>query len=254
MSPRGWGVSFTRVMPTAAVLLSFLSSPVAANPVSTPFDFAFEIAIFNFPINGFILLLVYFTLIKRGAHAMYFGPRNFAIIFLMCTAIISFTGGIVDSAAYMTLSIPVFIVATALIGMIAGIVAYRFLRLDFEASWVVGVVFFTVNLISWSLLASDAIIDIAYDYCAAIGMLFLAFLATLILLAMEHQGGTRARRYGAKPAPSHRPYLPEAASSYPVKVRHPDGTEETTGIVVESIVAAGCCLSLLVFAYSIWLF
>jgi hypothetical protein len=56
------------------------------------------------------------------------------------------------------------------------------------------------------------------------------------------------------PGPAHQPYLPEAVSAYPVKVGHPDGTEEATGIVAESIVAAGCCLSLLVFAYSIWMF
>ncbi len=238
----------------STVLLTSLAESVSANPISTPFDYAFEIAVVNFPINGFLLLGVYFALIKRGAHIMYFGPRNFVIVFLMCTGIISFTGGIVDSAAYTTRSVPVFLVATALIGVIAGLVAHRYLRLEFEASWVVGVVFFTVNLASWSILANDTVIIIAWDFCIAIWIVSFLFFVTLLIVAKGHQGGIKARRYSAMSAPQPRPTFPSEPSAYPVKVRSPDVTETSKGIVMESVVVAGCCLFMLMYAYTVWMF
>lgn len=254
MSPRGCGMSMSRVLLTLAILTSSLSRPVSANPISTPFDYAVEIAAFNFPVNGFLLLALYFALVKRGAPATYYGPKNFFIVFLACTAIISFTGGIVDSAAYMTLSLPVFIVATILIGMIAGTVAFRYLRLGFEASWVVGVVFFVVNIMIWTLLASDAVIIIAWDYCYAIWFLFCIYLFILAVLSKEHQGGIQARRFGALSDPSPKPRQPDEVSAYPVKEQWSNGVGSSKAIVAEAVMVAGCCLFLLVFAYSVWMF
>jgi hypothetical protein len=244
----------SRVLLTVVFCATSLSRSVSANPISTPFDYALEIAVFNFPLNGFLLLALYFVLVKRGAPATHFGPKYFFILFLACTAIISATGGIVDSAAYMTFSLPVFIVATALIGMIAGIVAYRYLRLGFEASWVVGVVFFVVNLMSWTLLASDAIIIITYEYCYALWIVLILYLFILAVLAKEHQGGVRAVRFGTPTDPRQRPIPGYQAETYPVMDQWPSIADSTKTIVVEAVVLAGCSLLMLIFLYSVWFY
>ncbi len=246
-------MSVSRVIFSSVLIASMLSSSAEANPISTPFDYAFEIAIFNFPINGFLLLAVYFALVKRGANAMYFGTRSFVIVILCSTTIISLTGGLVDSVAYMTLSFPVHLVATCLIGVIAGVVVHRYLRLDFEASWVVAIVFFFVNLISWTLLASDAIVMIAWEYCAALWILSLAFMATLLIVAKEHQGGIAAKRYSALSDPPPTSRLPGTASSYPVKVTPWTPTSAVASNIVREIVLVSVfCFVMFYLAYFLW--
>lgn len=180
---------------TVLVATVLLATPVRANPVATPWDYSFEIAFVNFPINGFLLLAVYFALRKRGAEAFPFGAWRFILIVLASTTIISCTGGMVDSAAFMTESLPVFLVATALIGVIVTTVALRYLRLDFEASLSMGLVFFVVNLMSWTVLMSDVYFDIAIDFCAAIWVIYALFLVTLVIVALKHYGGSVIMSY-----------------------------------------------------------
>jgi hypothetical protein len=115
-------------------------------------------------------------------------------------------------------------------------------------------VFFIINLMSWTLLASDAIIDFTWDFCYVIWIVFALYLGSLAVMAKELQGGTVVRRYGPSTAPLPGQGRPEGASDYPVTMGSSSHDEKVTGIVVEALVVAGCCLTLLVFAYSAWMF
>jgi hypothetical protein len=231
------------VASSAMAIVSMASRVVSANPVASPFDYGIEIAAFNFPINGFLLLGIYAILITRRTKAHVFGPFKFFFLFLACTGIISFTGGIVDATAYYTESLPVFLVATALIGMIACLVAYRYLKMDFVASWVVGGFFLIVNLISWTLLASDIMIDVAWDHCYVIWVFTFVFVFVLLVFSMKHQGGSFAEPYGFEVEPWP-PIIPETPSEYPVKVPSRIPPIASDGLLVESLVVAGGCLCL----------
>ncbi len=138
--------------------IHFLSSTVSANPIASPFDDAIIIAFINYPINGLILLALYLVLTPNGPNFTQMGSTQHTILFLIVVGIMSFTGAIVDSAAYYTGSIPVFLIACTIIGIIAVIVSVRFLRMDPGNSVKTGFVFFIINLLVWSALAEDLMI------------------------------------------------------------------------------------------------
>lgn len=177
----------------SVALLTSLTGTVLANPVASPFDYALDIAVFNYPINGFILLALYIALTRRGASVGHLAPNHLFLLLLTSTAIISLTGGMVDSAAYTSDSVAVYLVATVLIGMITALVVLRYLRLDLQASSVVGLVFFVVNIVSWTILARGYIIDVVTMNCSVMWTAFMLFVIALFLITRFPQGASRAK-------------------------------------------------------------
>jgi hypothetical protein len=223
-----------------------MATPVRANPYATPWDYSFEIAFFNFPINGFLLLALYFALLKRGANAFRFGAWRFILVVLASSTIISCTGGMVDSAAFMTESIPVFLVATALIGAIVTTVALRYLRLDFEASWSMGLVFFVVNLFSWTMLMGDAYYDVAIDLCAVVWVLHSLFLVTLVILALKHSSGSVIKLYEKPREMRDGMPAPGEIAAYQLSVPPTEPQGRVDALVFEAwLVAIACALVML---------
>lgn len=248
MAPRGLGGSlrFSTYLGLVATVLT--ATPVRANPYATPWDYSPEIAIVNFPINGFLLLVMYFALLKRGAVAYRFGAGGFILVFLASTGIISCTGGMVDSAAFMTESLPVFLVATALIGSIVTIVSLRYLRLDFNASWSMGLVFFVVNMMSWTVLMSDVYFDIAFDFCSIIMLLHVLFLITLMIVSLKHYGGSVFMKYEIPREMRESMPTPGEIAAYQLSVPSTKPQKEVDAIVFESWIVAIACAFIMFFS------
>lgn len=249
MSPRGWGGSVSRSSLLSAALLSSFTGTVAANPVASPFDYAIDIAIFNYPINGFILLALYISLVRRGAAAGHLGPNYLFMLFLTSTAIISLTGGMVDSAAYTSDSAAVYLVATVLIGMITALVAQRYLRLEFQASLVVGLVFFVVNIVSWTILDGGFIFDIVNMNCNVMWTVFMAFVIVLFLITRFPQGpswtiaGGTASGGGGEVAH----HIGQASDTTHYEV--PRSRDGGLNLVVESFIISWFCLVFIVLSW-----
>ncbi len=222
---------------------------MAANPVASPFDFALDIAVFNYPINGFILLALYISLTRRGAAVGRLGPNYLFVLFLTSTAIISLTGGMVDSAAYTSDSVAVYLVATVLIGMITALVAQRYLRLEFQASLVVGLVFFVVNIVSWTILAGGFIFDIVNLNCSVMWTVFMTFVIVLFVITRFPHGaswataGSPASEDGGEVAR----HIGQASDTAHYEVPRPhDGS---LNLVVESAIICWFCIVFIVFSW-----
>ena len=162
-------------------MIPLLSGTVSANPIASPFDYAIEIAYVNYPINGLILLALYLLITPNGPNFVQMGPIKHTVLFLSVVGTISFTGAIVDSMAYTTMSLPVFLFACATIGLIVAIVSVRYLRMDLEDGAKVVIVFFFVNLMMWSAIASDLFMDAAWDYPTII---FLVYILLLVVVSL----------------------------------------------------------------------
>ena len=150
----GWGRLGTSSLSILASI-PLLSGTVSANPIASPFDYSLEIAYVNYPINGLILLALYLLITPNGPNFVQMRPIKHIVLFLSVVGTISFTGAIVDSMAYTTMSLPVFLFACTIIGFIVAIVSVRYLRMDLEDGVKVGIVFLFVNLMMWSAEASD---------------------------------------------------------------------------------------------------
>ncbi|NOQ53854.1 MAG: hypothetical protein GQ558_04520 [Thermoplasmata archaeon] len=125
-------------------------------------------------------MALYLLITPNGPNFVQMGPIKHAVLFLSVVGTISFTGAIVDSMAYTTMSLPVFLIACATIGLIVAIVSVRYLRMDLVDGAKVGIVFFFVNLMMWSAIASDLFMDAAWDYPTII---FLVYILLLVVVS-----------------------------------------------------------------------
>ena len=129
------------------------------------------------------------------------------------------------------------------IGTIVTIVAFRYLCLDFEASWAMGVVFFIVNMISWTLLISEAYFLITYDFCAILWILHILFIVTLVIVAFNHQGEATFKRFGAPREKRETMPTPGEIAAYQIRAPPTEHRDRMKSLVVEAwIVAIGCFL------------
>lgn len=182
-----WGRLVAFCVTTPFIFISLTSGSVMANPIASPFDYVVEIAFVNFPINGWLLLAVYFLFKKLKNRPIAISAKIHFILFLAGVGIITFIGAIVDGAAYSTDSISVYVVATIMIGLIAAIVAHRYIRMEFKDSLFVGAIFFVINLAAWSFLMNGGLIDIAWFYTNLVWAMYISFFAALIILSIAQR-------------------------------------------------------------------
>ncbi|MCK5413999.1 MAG: hypothetical protein KAJ35_01320 [Thermoplasmata archaeon] len=177
-------VGSTRILvPGIAILAGLMfSSTVSANPVSTPFDYTYEVFLFNLPLDGLLLLGMYVLFRLMGGNARPVGRHMHFIIFLTATVIIAASGALIDSVAFWVEEMDVYILSLALIASIATLCAMRYLEMGYLWSAITGVIFFLVNAMAWFTLGDPAFFYlISSDEATIYLVVYLAFLISLDL-------------------------------------------------------------------------
>ena len=238
----GWGRLGTSSLSILASI-PLLSGTVSANPIASPFDYAIEIAYVNYPINGLILLALYLLITPNGPNFVQMGPIKHAVLFLSVVGTISFTGAIVDSMAYTTMSLPVFLIACAIIGLIVAIVSVRYLRMDLEDGAKVGIVFFFVNFMMWSAMASDLFLDIAWDFPGTLcGVYILLLVVVSFVIIIKRSKRSPSEDYRLDTWSS----LP---SDHQMDDNEPKRSSDADGLVFESFTVALITLLIMFFSF-----
>ena len=178
-------VGSTRILVPGIAILACLmfSSTVSANPVSTPFDYTYEVFLFNLPLDGLLLLGMYVLFRLMGGNARPIGRLRHIVIFLMATVIIAASGAVIDSIAFGVEEMDVYIVSLVLIASIATLCAIRYLEMGYLWSTLTGVIFFLVNAMAWFTLGDPASFDLMFSFEADIYLVVYA--AFLISLGLE---------------------------------------------------------------------
>lgn len=229
MSCRGWAL-----FPLATFMSLPLFFPSAtADPIVTPFDYTFDLVFINFWVNGFILLFLYVHLVRMGAKPLPVEPRRFFAIFLQSVLIITFSGAIIDSIAFVGGTVSVSVVALALIMMTCILVSYRYLGMPLREAALIGVVFLVVNATMWAVLSED-IIWLGWDNPVLFILLDLAFIYALAIVSSKyHDIGRPSWRYDAMPRDDGTP-------RGKTPVANPNPLDRLTYLWVESL--ALCCV------------
>jgi hypothetical protein len=185
MSPRGWGArSKVAVLSSLAAALAF-SEPVAANPVAPPFIGAFDIAVINFSINGFLMMGLYVLLITFGRRPVVAMGVNHYVLLLALTVMITALGAMIDMLVRFGEGTPVKVVGAALVGCTTVLLCRHFLRTDRKESAIVFAGFFLINFVAWSLFGDYEIYFMESGVCAVIAVTSVLYLVTLALLTRE---------------------------------------------------------------------
>ena len=161
-----------------------VSGSAQANPIATPSSGIFKIAFLNLPINGFLLLGIYLAMIHLGKQPVYSRELDHFILFLSLVISITLIGAMIDIVAFYGQTISVRIVGASFIGLTTALLTYRYLQTDLRESLLVFVGFFTVNIVSWSLMEAEFIFDIERSYCAIVGVFIIVFLACLLYVSI----------------------------------------------------------------------
>ena len=218
-----------------------------ANPLPEgPFDYVYDIAFVNFPINGWLLLAVYILIKRLLKHPPPISAHKHFLLFITSVGTISFIGAIVDGAAYATYTFSVYLVATVMIGLVVAIVASRYVRMEFKASLLVGVFFFAVNLAAWSFFNREDITDIAWFYSYVVWAMYISFIIALIIVSIiQSRGLVKTIRYTLDPWSSTEPdYQMNESFAHQQDVHY--------RLVLESLIVCFAFFLLMFLSYEIW--
>ena len=242
----GWGRLGTSSLSILASI-PLLSGTVSANPIASPFDYTIEIAYVNYPINGLILLALYLLITPNGPNFVQMRPIKQTVLFLSVVGTISFTGAIVDSMAYTTMSLPVFLFACTIIGFIVAIVSVRYLRMNLEDGVKVGIVFLFVNLMMWSAEASDLFHNATWEYPGTISVMYILLIVVVSFVIVIKR---------RKPSPSE-DYRLDTWSSLPsdhqIDDNKPQWSSDTDVLVLEAFTVALITFLIVYFSYGFFL-
>lgn len=180
MGHRGWGSRSSIRSMLVLIALVITTQPVLANPVASPFTIMFLLIPVNFPINGFVLLMMYLLFIHFKGSPSPHGTWNFIELFLEVVLIITALGALIDMFALF--SFERMYISAAIIGALTLWVAYSALQMSMVWSVLTGIVFFWVNLISWVML-----MVLAFSFTFLLIILgILAFLFIVLLGRTAH--------------------------------------------------------------------
>jgi hypothetical protein len=131
--------------------LVIASSSVSANPIAepTPFDLTIKLVLPNLPINGFMLLVMYYLFIRVESMPVQQGMVKHYVAFMLSVSMLTFSGALIDTVAFVSEDQMVYLAAAALIGCTAVLVSYRYLKVTPRFSLYTGAFFFIVNMIAW---------------------------------------------------------------------------------------------------------
>ena len=149
---RGFGL---RLIPFATFFsLAVTSVVVSANPISLPtkFDMTSDLVIPNFPINGLLLLVMYFLFVRMDGPPVQEGMVRHIVAFMISVAILTLSGALIDTVAFLSDDIGIYITSAALIGCISAGVSMRYLKVPLDFSLIIGLVFFVTNMVAWLMV------------------------------------------------------------------------------------------------------
>ena len=115
------------------------------------FDKTLDLVLPNFPLNGFMLLAIYLLFVyRKGVPNPQGFTRHIAAI-LLSVGVITFSGAIIDTVAFLEDDPFVYLAAALLIACISIFVAMRYVGIPLRYGLVGGGLFFTVNIVTWSV-------------------------------------------------------------------------------------------------------
>jgi hypothetical protein len=170
------------------VILVAVSTPTLANAVDPPprFDLTVDLIFPNFPLNGLLLLGMYFLFTLFGGPVKPEGYIRYIILTLFSVCLITFSGALIDTVAFLEDDTRVYLASASLIGIIVIGICYRYLRMELVFSLLAGFVFFAYNYVTWALL--DDWFWTLVDYYAFFTVLFIIFWSVLIFVAYWFHG------------------------------------------------------------------
>lgn len=77
--------------------------------------------------------------------------RHF-VAFMISVAILTFSGALIDTVAFLSDDIGIYITSAALIGCISAGVSMRYLQVPLHFSLIIGLVFFVTNMVAWLMV------------------------------------------------------------------------------------------------------
>lgn len=184
MSSLGSGRDYIIISVSYILILIATSTSVYANPSTPPppeFDRTIDLVLPNFPINGLILLGMYFAFLMKGDLVEPRGMLRHMVAFTLSVGVITFSGALIDTVAFLEDVLVIYLAAASLIACICTAVAYRYLRMSLVFSLLTGAVFFIVNLVAWAVI--DDWFWTLVDYTVFFIMMFVIFIIFLVFEA-----------------------------------------------------------------------
>jgi hypothetical protein len=150
---------------------------VSANAVEppVPFDRTWDLVLPNFPVNGFLLMIVYVVFILIDGPPVQQGLSRHLFMFLVSIGIVTFSGALIDTVAFLQDELGVYLAAAALIMCIVFGVSQRYIRMNVKFSLIGGGIFFIWNMIAWVFIDDWfwVLVDITLNFYLLVAFLVL---------------------------------------------------------------------------------
>ncbi len=159
---------------SAILFPSFVASANGVQP-SEPFDRTIDLVLPNFPVNGFMFLVIYFIFVLVDGPPVQQGLVRHLFSFLISIGIVTFSGALIDTVAFLEDDMGVYIAAAALIMCIVFAVCFRYLRMSLLFSVISGLAFFVWNMIAWVVIEDWfwILVDSTINFYLLLGFLVL---------------------------------------------------------------------------------
>ena len=191
----GRRVSMLSALPLLfAILCALISGWAAANPVSAPppwFTESIDLVLPNFPINGLLLFGLYLGATLMGWRPDRMGILRYLVVSSVSVGIITFSGALIDTVAFLEDDLVVYLAAAALIACIVVGVSFRYLRMPIRYSIVAGTAFFIINIAAWMFI--DGWFSYVEEPSSMSPALWIFFLTLLALLALTYHDRRRSQ-------------------------------------------------------------
>lgn len=157
MSSPGWGCRSISILLIAILFILIfiaISTAVSGNAVDPPppFEETIDLVFPNFPLNGLLLIIMYIFFGLFDGLPKPVGMLHHLVTFILVVAVITFSGALIDTVAFLEDNLGVYLAAAMLIACICIGVAYRYLHMSLRTSLLTGVVFFTYNMVVWAVV------------------------------------------------------------------------------------------------------
>lgn len=211
-----------------------LSAPASANGIITPFDYSFALIPANFPVNGLMVLAMYYIFVSFEGLPRPMGTMRHWLTTVLSVGIITFTGSLIDSAMITVDNLLFSHFAAFLIAFIVFQVVHRYLEMPYRWAAATGAVFFFANILMWSMSWESAE-ELDY-YPWALSALWIVF----ALLSLAVSTATNRRREGEVPGRPISPWsTPQDAPVIPTRDPRPVRTlSELAWVTVATLALA----------------
>jgi hypothetical protein len=137
------------------LVLVALSMSVSGNGLTPPppyYEDTIDLVFPNFPLNGLLLVVMYILFVLMDGLPRPVGMLHHLVTFILAVAVITFSGALIDTVAFLEDDPRVYLAAALLIACICTGVAYRYLEISLSHSLLTGGAFFCYNIIAWAMI------------------------------------------------------------------------------------------------------